>query len=42
MGQPGAQQVIVGMGEQQGVVPSGVGDVVAAGVREAVDESVRA
>jgi len=42
LGQPGAQQVIVGVGEEQGVVQSGVGDLVAAGVGNAVDEPVGA
>jgi hypothetical protein len=42
LGEPGAQEVVVGVGEQQGVLSSGVGDVVAAGSRDALDESVRA
>src|SRR5258705_2022156 len=35
LGQAGAEQVVVGVGEQQRVVQSGVGDLVAAGVRGA-------
>jgi len=34
-GQPGAQQMVVGVGEEQGVVQPGVGDLVAAGVGNA-------
>ena len=40
LGQAGAEQVVVGVGEQQGFVESGVGDLVAAGFRDAGDEAV--
>ena len=40
LGQAGAEQVVVGVGEQQRVVQAGVGDLVAAGVRDAGDEAV--
>ena len=40
LGQAGAEQVVVRVGEQQRVVQSGVGDLVAAGVRDAGDEPV--
>ena len=39
-GEPGAQQVVVGVGEQQGVLEPGVGDLVAAGAGDARDEPV--
>jgi integrase-like protein len=37
-GQPGAQQVIVGVSEEQGVLQPGVGELVAAGVGNAADD----
>ena len=40
LGQAWAEQVGVGVGEQQRVVQAGVGDLVAAGVRDAGDEAV--
>ena len=40
LGQAGAEQVVVCVGEQQRVVQSGVGDLVAAGVRDPGDEPV--
>ena len=42
LGEPGAQQVVVGVGEQQRGVQAGVGDLVAAGAGDAGDEPVRA
>src|SRR5215213_6044486 len=42
LGEPGAQQVVVGVGEQQCVLEPGVGDLVAAGAGDACDETVRA
>jgi hypothetical protein len=42
LGQAGAQEMVVGVGEQQGVLQAGVGDLVAAGVGDAGDEPVRA
>src|SRR6516165_8237293 len=39
-GQAGAEQVVMGVGEQQRVVQAGVGDLVAAGVRDAGDQAV--
>ena len=41
-GQSGAEQVVVGVGEQQGVLEADVGDLVAAGFRDALDEAVGA
>lgn len=40
LGQPGAQEMIVGVGEEQGVLQTGVGDLVATSVRNAADQSV--
>src|SRR5579863_1156843 len=40
LGQAWAEQVVVSAGEQQRVVQAGVGDLVAAGVRDAGDEAV--
>ena len=42
LGEPGAQKMVVGVGEEQGVLEPGVGDLVAAGMGDAVDEPVRA
>jgi hypothetical protein len=42
LGEPGAQEMVVGVGEQQRVAESGVGDLVAAGVGDAGDEPVGA
>ena len=41
-GQPGAQEMVVGVGEEQGVADPGVGDLVAAGPGDAGDEPVDA
>jgi hypothetical protein len=40
LGEPGAQEMVVGVGEQQRVLEPGVGDLVAAGVGDARDEPV--
>src|SRR5512133_949164 len=42
LGQPGLQQARVEVGEQRGVVRSGVGDSVAVAARDAGDQAVRA
>jgi hypothetical protein len=42
VGEAGAQEVVVGVSEEQGVLHSGVGDLVAAGVGDAGDQSVSA
>ena len=42
LGESGAQEVVVGVGEQQRVRQSGGGDLVAAGSGDACDEPVRA
>jgi hypothetical protein len=41
-GQPGAQKMIVSVGEEQGVLQPGVGDLVATAVGNPMDEAVRA
>jgi hypothetical protein len=41
-GQSGAQKMIVSVGEEQGVLQPGVGDLVAAAVGNPMDEAVRA
>ena len=41
-GQPGAQQVVVGVGAQQGMLQPAVGDPVAADFRDAFDDAVDA
>ena len=40
LGEPGAQEMVVGVGEQQRLPEPGVGDLVAAGVWDASDEPV--
>ena len=40
LGEAGAQHVVVGVGGQQGVLEAEVGDVVAAGAGQALDEPV--
>ena len=42
LGESGAEQVVVGVGEQQRVLQPGVGDGVAAGAGDAFDEPVGA
>lgn len=40
MGEPGAQQPVVGAGEEKGMVQPGVGDLIAVGVGDAGDQPV--